>query len=147
MKDYCYELCVVFSPKIEEQKDYHYNTVRDLLKEHNCQVLGEDDWGRRDFAFPMKKFTSGFYLFIIFKSDPNVPRIISDTLHMNELILREMIIKRVIGKDVILRDDNTVDTISSYASMGASQTEYFQDDSSDDDDDFSEDFDFEDSDD
>lgn len=103
MKEYCYELCVIFSPRISEKKDAHYGFVRDLMAEHNCELMKTDDWGLRQFAHPMQKFTNGYYAFFTFKGDPSVVIKIQEALKLNENVLRYMTIKRVVGKEPIFQ--------------------------------------------
>jgi small subunit ribosomal protein S6 len=103
MKEYCYELCVVFSPRISEKKDAHYASVRDVLTGHNSEITKVDDWGLRQFAQPLGKFTNGYYGFFTFKTDPSEIIKIQEALRLNENVIRFMTIKRVVGKEPIIQ--------------------------------------------
>lgn len=102
MKDYCYEMCVIFSPTIEQEREKHYSRLRDLLEKEGAELIAEKDWGLRKFAYPIQKHTSGFYSFYYFKAEAHVLRNISADFKIQEDVLRHMIIKKTIGKDIDL---------------------------------------------
>lgn len=113
MKEHCYEMCVVFSPSIEDKRHQTYEMLRKMIKDHGGDILGEDDWGMKTFAYPMKKFGHGFYSFFYFQSPSSAPAAIANLLKMEEDVLRHMFIKRTIGKDIDLsrfnRKEDTLD--------------------------------------
>ena len=102
MKEHCYEMCVVFSPSIEDKRHQAYEMLRKMITDHGGEILGEDDWGMKTFAYPMKKFGHGFYSFFYFQSPSSAPAAIASLLKMEEDVLRHMFIKRTIGKDIDL---------------------------------------------
>jgi len=98
MKNYFYELAVVFPPAIETEKEKHYEKIRKLLASLDCEMLAEDHWGRTKFAYPIKKETDGFYSFFSFKGENTVPRKIADEFRVDELILRHLLVKKPMSK-------------------------------------------------
>ncbi len=102
MKEHCYEMCVVFSPAIEDKRQASYEMISKMIVDHGGEILGEEDWGMKTFAYPMKKLNHGFYSFYYFKAPPESLAEIANLLKMEEDVLRQMVIKRTIGKDIDL---------------------------------------------
>ncbi|MFP4459202.1 MAG: 30S ribosomal protein S6 [Candidatus Zixiibacteriota bacterium] len=97
-------MCVIFSPEIESDRERHYKRLRDLLDSEGVELIAEKDWGLKKFAYPIKKHTSGYYSFFYFKAAKETPRKISEDFKMQEDVLRHLLIKRTIGKDINLDD-------------------------------------------
>jgi small subunit ribosomal protein S6 len=51
------------------------NQVKDLINSYRGKVLDSDAWGKRKFAYEMKKQVEGYYEVITFEMDPaNMPK-------------------------------------------------------------------------
>ena len=92
-----YELMIVLAPDLkEEQLSAAKTQLSEELTALGATIEKEDFWGKRDLAFEIKNFHSGFYHLIKFKSPTNVPNKLKAALKVNEKIIRYLITKRVI---------------------------------------------------
>ena len=102
-------MCVVFSPVIEDNRQQTYDKVSKMITDHGGEIVGEEDWGMKTFAYPIQKNKHGFYSFYYIKADPTLPKEMAKLFKMDEEILRHMVIKRTIGKDIDLSRFNKKD--------------------------------------
>lgn len=59
-----------------------------FLTKNNCSVVNIDKWGRRKFAYQIKKKHTGFYISIEFIGTPEVVAKLERQYHLDENILR-----------------------------------------------------------
>jgi small subunit ribosomal protein S6 len=65
-----YETTFILSPQADDAAfDRQVKSVAELISRYNGRVLDEDRWGIRRLAYPIKKFTQGYYTRMIFKGD------------------------------------------------------------------------------
>ena len=65
-----YETTFILSPQADDAAfDRQVKSVAELINRYNGKVLDEDRWGIRRLAYPIKKFTQGYYTRMIFKGD------------------------------------------------------------------------------
>jgi small subunit ribosomal protein S6 len=89
-----YELVVIFDGKGEESEIMReFDIVQSLVERKSVELLGRVDWGLRNFMFPIKKKTSGYYVYYLFKGLGDSTGQISNALKMDEKILRHMIVR------------------------------------------------------
>ncbi len=89
-----YELLVIFDAKVEEADiKREFDIVQSLIENRAAKFLGRAEWGLRDFQFPIKRRTSGHYVYYLFQAHPDFPTQLSHALKMDEKVLRHMIIK------------------------------------------------------
>lgn len=70
------------------------NKVREFIKSGGGEIIGEEDWGIRKLAYPIKKQEYGRYYFIKFKSPPNVAYELNQHLRLMRAFLRHMVVRR-----------------------------------------------------
>lgn len=88
-----YEMATIFRPDLEEQGfDPITNAVENIIVSSGGEMIGKDIWGMRELAYPIKKITSGYYVFYYFKAAPAAPHKIRDSIMLNEGVIRHMII-------------------------------------------------------
>ncbi|MDU5020884.1 MAG: 30S ribosomal protein S6, partial [Clostridiales bacterium] len=56
------------------------------------EVEKVDVWGTKKLAYPIAKFTEGYYVLVNFKSGVEVPKEIDRNLKINENVIRHMIV-------------------------------------------------------
>ncbi len=66
--------------------------VKDLLKSEKVKIVHEDEMGRKNFAYPIKKESAGFYWTYYVEAEPNVISKISNELNTYKEILRFLIL-------------------------------------------------------
>jgi small subunit ribosomal protein S6 len=68
-----YESTFILSPQADDAAfDRQIKAITDLIERNNGKTVKEDRWGVRRLAFPIKKFTQGFYTRIIFEGNSQV---------------------------------------------------------------------------
>ncbi len=86
-----YELAVIIKDK--ENVEEVLNNVKALLNTNGAQITGENRWGKRELAYPIKKHTTGYYVIFTIDAPASTIKLINDKLLLNENILRHMFIK------------------------------------------------------
>lgn len=87
-----YELVYVVRPNAEDEvKEAVMNKVQEVISA-NGEVEKVDTWGNKKLAYPIAKFTEGYYVLVNFKSGVDVPKEIDRNLKINENVIRHMIV-------------------------------------------------------
>lgn len=90
-----YELGFIVEPR---QSDDDVKTIatkyRQMIEASGATITEEDHWGKRKLAYPIHKFTEGYYVFLFVSTDgpapwPDVERL----LMQDEKILRHLIVR------------------------------------------------------
>lgn len=94
-----YELVVVTdSSKSESDRKQQLEQITKLIIADKGKIIEETTWGKKEFAYPIKKISSGVYTEVIFESNPSLPESLSKKLVLDENILRFLIVKKEIEK-------------------------------------------------
>jgi len=84
-----YETTFIVDPLLEDSKiDGIADKYAEFLRKNGCKVDKLDKWGRKKFAFPIKKKLTGYYVSIDFQGTPEVLVKLDKTYHLDENILR-----------------------------------------------------------
>lgn len=68
-----YETTFILGPQADEATfDRQINAVSDVIKRYNGKVFDEDRIGIRRLAYPIRKYTQGYYARLIFTGDNSV---------------------------------------------------------------------------
>ncbi len=93
-KSQLYEIVVIFDPHGEESDlKRETDVVQSLIEKHSEEFIGRTDWGMIDFVYPIRKRTSGYYVYYLFKGSKDTPALISSALKMDEKVLRYLIVR------------------------------------------------------
>lgn len=90
-----YEIMIVLQPDIsEEEMAKKLEQVKKLIEKNKGEIFHEDIWGRKEFAYPIKKHTVGFFYVLNFISQ-EAKRIkeIEENLQLDNQVLRHLLIK------------------------------------------------------
>jgi small subunit ribosomal protein S6 len=93
-----YELCLIFSPRIGEEKTEGLIKKFSEIIDSSGHVEKIDKWGKRHFSYLIKKETEGIYFFIDFVSEPEIPCEIERISRISDGVLRSLIVKKDISK-------------------------------------------------
>jgi len=96
-----YELLYIVRPTVSD--DDLKSIMGELsgeISELGGEVLKNDIWGKRNLAYPIKKFKQGNYVLVHYKSASNVPRPVEEKMRIKEDILRFMT-TNMLKKDII----------------------------------------------
>ena len=80
-----YELVFVVKPNADEE-------TKAAVIATEGEVATVDTWGTKKLAYPIAKFTEGYYVLVNFKSGVDVPKEIDRHLKINENVIRHMIV-------------------------------------------------------
>ena len=84
-----YETVFVLDPSLDEKAvPNEIKKIEDLIRDHKGQVLKIDKWGKKRFAYPIKKKHEGFYTLILFEGEGGIPKELGRAYELNENCLR-----------------------------------------------------------
>jgi small subunit ribosomal protein S6 len=84
-----YETVFIMTPVLsDEQMKEAVGKFQKLLKDKGAEIVHEDHWGLRKFAYAIQKKNSGFYHLIEFKSEGNLINDLEIAFKRDERILR-----------------------------------------------------------
>ena len=87
-----YELMYVVRPTLDEQTLAAVNEkVGKFIANAGGEILKREDWGKRRLAFPLAKFTEGFYSVLQLKLSPVTVRDLERNLTLTEEVLRHLV--------------------------------------------------------
>ena len=90
-----YEGLFIMKPDLKEAEAAGaLKAVTDILSKNKADIKKEDNWGKREFAYRIKKFKEGLYHKIDFDSPPQAISKLKEACALNADILRVMITKR-----------------------------------------------------
>ena len=79
-------------PAEEEATNAVIEKIEALIARVGGTVEKVDRWGKRRLAYPVKKFTDGFYVLVNFEAAPAEIKEI-DVLKINDEVLKHLIVK------------------------------------------------------
>jgi small subunit ribosomal protein S6 len=84
-----YETVFILDPSLDDKTiQKEIKRVEDFIAEHKGQVLKIDKWGKKRFAYPIKKRHEGYYSLILFEGDGEIPKELERAYKLNESCLR-----------------------------------------------------------
>ena len=93
MRDY--ELVMLVSPDVgDEGFPGTVERVSKFIQERGGEVKDVDQWGRRRLAYPIRRFSEGFYAVTHFKLEPNEVRALEGNLDLAEDVLRHLVVRQ-----------------------------------------------------
>ncbi len=89
-----YEAVVILTAKIsDEERNAVVEKYKTLLTE-NGELVNVDDWGRKTFAYEIKKEAEGYYLLFTFNAKPDFISEFERLLRLDSSVLKDMVIKK-----------------------------------------------------
>lgn len=89
-----YELVFIISPEVEEETlEATVGSVNQFITGKGGVISGEERWGKRKLAYPLKRFLEGNYVLTRFKMKPVWSRELEANLQISEEILRHLLIR------------------------------------------------------
>jgi small subunit ribosomal protein S6 len=89
-----YELVLIVSPEVtdEEMPDF-ITKLGELINKVGGSVDEVNQWGKRQLAYPIKRFTEGNYVLSKLKLKPTVTKDLEANFRLSGKILRHLLIK------------------------------------------------------
>ena len=89
-----YELTVIIDGKATAaKKKAMVGLIEKIIKVVGGKVIKKDDWGVKDFAYPIGKINSGNYMFFELELETDKVKDINQKLVIEEDIIRFLIVK------------------------------------------------------
>ncbi len=85
-----YELVFVLKPTItEEEMASKLEQIQNLITSNGGEIYNLDKWGRRELAYPIQKFNTGYYFILNFKTENSeLPGKLEYNLRLDEDVIR-----------------------------------------------------------
>jgi len=89
-----YEVLFVLKTDTDEAVGKTIASIQDIVKKFEGNILNEDNWGKRNIAYKIKKEKDGVYYKLLFASDPANISKVEGACKLETNILRMMVIRR-----------------------------------------------------
>ena len=89
-----YELALIVSAKIEDDaRAAVVEKAKDYITRLGGVVTEVEEWGRKKLAYEIQKMDEGFYYFIQFDAEPNVPVELEQDVRIMDHVLRFLCVR------------------------------------------------------
>ncbi|MBQ8379554.1 MAG: 30S ribosomal protein S6 [Clostridia bacterium] len=88
-----YESVIILSANASEEAMAAFGEKMKELVSANGQLTNVEEWGKKTFAYEIKKQTEGFYTLFTFEAKPEFVAELDRVLRLDEIVLKHMIVK------------------------------------------------------
>jgi len=89
-----YETVFILTPVLSEaQMKEAVQKFKDLLKDHNAELVHEEHWGLKKLAYPIQKKSTGFYHLLEYKAEGEIIEPMEVEMKRDERMLRFLTVK------------------------------------------------------
>ena len=89
-----YETVFILTPVLsDEQMKETVEKFKGVLVNAGAEIINEENWGLKKFAYPIDKKTTGFYVLIEFNAAPETIKTLEIAYRRDEKVLRFLIVK------------------------------------------------------
>ncbi len=89
-----YELALVVSAKVDEEvRTATVEKAKEAVTSLGGQITNVDDWGIKQLAYEIQKMNEGFYYFIQFDAQPEIPGQLEQKLRIMDNVLRYLVVR------------------------------------------------------
>ena len=90
-----YELALVVSAKIEDDaRAAVVEKAKEYVTRAGGVVTEVEEWGKKKLAYDVQKQSEGFYYFIQFEAESNVPAVIEQDVRIMDNVLRFLCVRK-----------------------------------------------------
>ena len=90
-----YELALVVNAKIEyDARAAVVEKAKEYITRAGGTVTEVEDWGKKKLAYEIQKMNEGFYYFIQFDAEPDVPAEVEADVRIMDNVLRFLCVKK-----------------------------------------------------
>ena len=90
-----YELALVVSAKIEDDaRAAVVAKAQEYITRAGGVVSEVEEWGKKKLAYEIQKTSEGFYYFIQFEAESNVPAIVEQDVRIMDSVLRFLCVRK-----------------------------------------------------
>ena len=92
-----YEMLTIFQASLsEEQREQVLDKYVKMIEANNGKIQVVNKWGIKKFAYPINYKKEGFYVLVEFDSEANLPKLLNDSMRIDEAVVRSLCIKKEI---------------------------------------------------
>jgi small subunit ribosomal protein S6 len=89
-----YETLILFSPDLNsEERQAILNDLTGVVSTYSGQVIETDDWGLRELAYPVQKYTRGHYVRLEYGASGDVVHELERKLRIAEGVFKFLSVK------------------------------------------------------
>ncbi len=89
-----YETVFILTPVLsEDQMKEAVNKFKDFLTSSGAEILNEELWGLKKLAYSIDKKSTGFYVLLEFKAEPQLIASLELNYRRDERVIRYLIVK------------------------------------------------------
>ena len=125
-----YEIVFLVHPDQSDQVPAMVKKYSGIISSKGGKIHREEDWGRRQLAYPINKIHKAHYILMNIECGKDVIDELSSNFKFNDAVIRNMIIKRksaVSEKSSILLDDEEGDKNSGGVEIDSIEGNYVED--------------------
>jgi small subunit ribosomal protein S6 len=90
-----YEIALVVNAKIEDdERAAVVDKAKALVERFNGTVTNVDEWGKKKLAYEIQKMSEGYYYFIQFEAEADVPAELERRLRIMDNVLRYLVVRQ-----------------------------------------------------
>ncbi|WP_457622028.1 30S ribosomal protein S6 [Persephonella sp.] len=110
-----YELVFVLKPTLtEEEISSKVESVQSLITSNGGEIYNFEKWGRKELAYPIQNFNSGYYFIINFKTENyELPSKLEYNLRLDEDVIRFLAFKTKPPKNETAKEESSAEKVES----------------------------------
>jgi small subunit ribosomal protein S6 len=86
-----YESIFIINPELDESETNNViEGVKATIESSGSKILKVDLWGRKKLAYKVKRHNDGYFVLLVFESNPDFVRQLSTYYQITELIIKYM---------------------------------------------------------
>ena len=90
-----YELALVVSAKIEDDaRTATVEKAKEYITRDGGTVTEVEEWGKKKLAYDIQKMSEGFFYFIQFDAESNVPALVEQDVRIMDNVLRFLCVRK-----------------------------------------------------
>ena len=89
-----YETVFILTPVLsDDQMKETVSKFKTFLTDGGAELINEELWGLKKLAYPIQKKSTGFYVMLEFKSEPELIKKLEVNFRRDERVIRFLIVK------------------------------------------------------
>lgn len=89
-----YETVFILTPVLsDDQMKEAVSKFKSVLTDNGAEIINEELWGLKKLAYSIQKKSTGFYVMLEFKAQPEVIKTLETQYRRDEKVLRHLIVK------------------------------------------------------
>ncbi len=102
-----YEIVFLIHPDQDEQVEAMIGRYRSIIEESEGKVHCQEDWGRRQLAYPIQRMYKARYVLLSIECSDSVLEELSRAFRFNDAVLRSLVLRRdqaMVEPSILARD-------------------------------------------